>query len=117
MKILCETNGNYQLVDFGNGGNIVSAERPSVVLGSPFISARASLGQIKVLGNVSDEASDEEFAEYFTASENAELAVASFLEAYSTEVTKKVSKRKGKDKTEPEAEVEPDAEPVAETSE
>lgn len=117
MKILCETNGSFQLVDFGNGGNTIQANRPSVVLGSPFISSRAAIGQIKVLGNVTDEATDAEFAEYFDASENAELAVAAFLEAYSTEVTKKVSKGKGKAKDKPEPEpdavVATDAETVA----
>lgn len=104
MKILCETNGSFQLVDFGNGGDVIKADRPSVVSGSPFVSARAALGQLKVLGNVNDEATDAEFEEYFKASDSSELAVASFLEAYSTEVTKKVSKRKGKAEVETEAE-------------
>ncbi|MES0134505.1 hypothetical protein NKJ88_06015 [Mesorhizobium sp. M0016] len=111
MKILCETNGEFQLIDFGNGGNIVAAHRPSVVSGSPFISARAALGQIKVLGNLADEATDEEFVEYFVAAEDAELAVASFLDAYAPEGTKKVAtkgKGKGKGKT-AEPEIEPEA--------
>lgn len=102
MKILCETNGNFQLIDFGAGGNLIRAHRPSVVLGSSFVSSRAAIGQIKVLGNVSDEATDEEFEKYFDEAGDAELAVAAFLEAFSTEVTKKLatsgkgSKNKGK---------------------
>ncbi|CCV12941.1 hypothetical protein [Mesorhizobium sp. STM 4661] len=113
MKILCETNGSFQLIDFGNGGDIVAAERPSVVRGSPFISARAAIGQLKVLGNVADEATDEEFAEFFKSAEDSQLAVSSFLDAYSDEPTTKVapkSKGRGKAKVEAETEVEAEVE-------
>ena len=106
-KILIETTSEFELVDFSQQGLVVQASRPTVSSDdSSFISQRASLRQVKVLGTLSDEATDEEFAKYWDESktevkysENAtdeekakidadakakqrELAVASFSDAY-----------------------------------
>jgi len=83
MKILCETTGPFQIVDFDNGGAVIRAHRPSVAVNSHLVSSRAAAGQIRVLGSVSDEATDDEFAEYWKESDgDQKLAVAAFLEAY-----------------------------------
>lgn len=104
MKILCETTGPFQIVDFDNGGAVIRSHRPSVAVNSHLISSRAAIGQITVLGNVNDEATDDEFAVYWKETEgDKKLAVASFLEAYAvtdepaTVVTTEAPKpRKGK---------------------
>jgi len=85
MKLLCETTGDFQLVDFGNKGHTIRAFRPTVTPNTPFVSARGAAGQIRVLGNVSDEATDEEFEKYVKDSEDMALAISAFLAAYPVE--------------------------------
>ena len=71
------------LLDFGNGGDKIDAYRPSVVRASDFISNRAAAGQVRILGQVNDEATDAEFEEYLNESNrDVELAVNSFLATY-----------------------------------
>lgn len=84
-KVICETTGEFQLVDYGNEGRIVPAFRPAVATLTSFLSQRAAAGQIRVLANVSEEATDEEFQAYLKDSEDVTLAIASFSEAYSVE--------------------------------
>jgi hypothetical protein len=83
-KILAETTGEFELVDFTYGGAIVAHDRPSVVESTTFIQSRASLGQIRVLDTLTDEATDAEFEKYFKESDgDAELAISSFKASYS----------------------------------
>lgn len=106
-KILIETTGQFELVDFSQAGLVVQANRPTVSSDdSSFISSRASIGQVKTLATLSDEATDEEFEKYWTESKSEvkhkegasedevaqaeaeakqkqkELAVAAFVDAY-----------------------------------
>jgi hypothetical protein len=111
MKILCETTGSFSLVDFGQAGAVIEAHRPSVVERSAFVSARAAVGQIRFLGDVTDEATDAEFAKYVDEAEDMDLAVSAFLAAFAVEDTskKKVSGKRGrkaKDEIEGETETE-----------
>lgn len=67
-KILIETTGEFELLDYSQSktGLIIRHDRPTVsVDNSHFVSQRAAAGQIKVLGTVNDEASDEEFQKYW----------------------------------------------------
>lgn len=84
-KLLVETTGEFELVDFDQNGAIVAHDRPSVVFASTFIQSRTSLGQIRVLDNLTDEATDEEFAKYVKDSDgDIELAISAFKTSYST---------------------------------
>lgn len=84
-KLLVETTGEFELVDFNEGGAIVAHNRPSVVNHSTFISSRTAVGQIRVLDNLTDEATDAEFEKYFKDSEgDVELALSAFKSAYSS---------------------------------
>lgn len=97
MKILCETTGDFMLADLANGQSIVST-RPCVVTKTGFTDQRSMIGQIRKLADLTDEATDEEFAKYVQDSEDMELAVESFVAAFGVEkpTEKKVSKRKSK---------------------
>ena len=106
MKTLCETSGNFQLVDVYNGGQIVRGTRPSVVQQTDFVNNRALVGQIKFLGELTDEATDAEFAKYWreTMGDSAR-AVDSFLAAFGVQrqTEKKVPKTQKKNVAEVEA--------------
>lgn len=85
-KIICETTGEFQLVDYGNKGHIIRAFRPTVTANTQFVSQRAAANQIRVLATVSDEATDEEFENYLRDSDgDVALAVESFKTTYSIE--------------------------------
>lgn len=84
-QVICETTGDFQLVDYGNEGRIVPAFRPAVATLTSFLSQRAAAGQLRVIANVSDEATDEEFVAYLKDSEDVSLAIAAFTDAYSVE--------------------------------
>jgi len=82
MKYLVETTGQFMLVDFDTGCNVESY-RPCVVKQSAFIAQRHLLGQLRTLGTVSDEATDEDFLAYWKECEgDAAFAVSSFLSKY-----------------------------------
>lgn len=86
MKILCETTGAFQLVDFDAASLVIRANRPTVAGNTYFVSSHAAGGRIRVLGNVNDEATDEEFAAYIRDSEgDLQLAIAAFLDAFQVE--------------------------------
>lgn len=94
MKYLMETKGQFQLVDYATD-NTIQADRPSVIEMTRFFESRVALDQIRVLGKLKDEASDEEFVKYLAESEgDMELAVDSFLSAFGVtdNVTEKVAK-------------------------
>lgn len=85
-KLLCETTGEFELVDYGQNAIIVS-DRPTVLNQSTFVSQRAAVGQIRILeSQLSDEATDAEFEKYFNDSDkNTQLAIDSFKAAYSVQ--------------------------------
>jgi uncharacterized protein YfeS len=82
MKYLVETTGEFMLSD-RLAEQEVAAERPSVVIMSNFMSLRVGLNQIKILGKVSDKATDDEFLKFWRESEgDSALAVESFISAF-----------------------------------
>lgn len=82
IKALVETVGDFQLVDFNHNRQTVPSERPAVVVLSKFIQERVSAGQIRVITQVGEEATDDEFLNYWKESENPELAVDSFITTF-----------------------------------
>lgn len=95
-NFLMETTGAFMLSDIGNAGFVIEAHRPVVSLNTNFVQARVALGQIRLLGEVTLEATDEEFMNYLKDSDNdPELATSSFLESFKlVETTQKISGRK-----------------------
>jgi hypothetical protein len=86
MYMLVETTGGFMLSDMTfPQAQVVPHFRPAVVRNSTFIQGRVALGQLKVHGELTEEATDEEFAKYWSESQDAKLAVNSFLSAYSKE--------------------------------
>lgn len=79
MKVLVETQGSFMLVD-PYTGEVIDSDGCSVVTSSQFIQARVSVGQVRVhLGELSNEATTEEWREFLKASDgNTKLALASF---------------------------------------
>lgn len=83
MKVLAATKGDFQLVDFNNGGQVLQAHRPSVIVSTDFIQGRIGLNQVSILGEVNDEATDEEFVATLAEYEgDEEKAVEAFLAGY-----------------------------------
>jgi hypothetical protein len=97
-KFLAETKGDFQLVDFSNRQALLQAHRPSVIEMSSFFQSQMGYDRIKLLGEVSAEATDEEFVKYWDECDTAELAVDSFLAAFSVEETSAKPAAKGKGK-------------------
>lgn len=96
MKILCETTGAFQLVDFEMGGAVIRSHRPCVVSQSHFVSAHAAAGRIRVLGNVNDEATDAEFAKYVKESDgDLQLAIESFMASFALDTPSAKDKAPG----------------------
>lgn len=81
MKILCETNGSFQLLDFSTG-DLLPAERPAVMTQSAFVQSHVASGRVTVHGTLTEAATDEEFRNYLTDSEDPELAIAAFLASF-----------------------------------
>lgn len=84
MKMLVETSGQFQLQDM-NVNPLISAHRPTVVENTNFVQHRVALDQIKILGKLKDEATNEDFMGYMKDSEDVALAVASFMSAFGLE--------------------------------
>lgn len=97
-KFLAETKGSFQLVDFHNSQSVLQAHRPSVIVMSTFFQGQMAHDKIKLLGEVNDEATDEEFVKYWTESEDAALAVESFLASFAIEQPTEKAAPKGKEK-------------------
>lgn len=101
-KILAETTGEFELVDFSYGGAIVAHNRPSVVESTTFIQSRTALGQIRVLDTLTDEATDAEFEKYYLESDkDAELAISAFKTAYSSSNQTTTTKQSNEPKVKP----------------
>lgn len=80
MKVLVETTGSFMLM---SNGQEVQNNRPSVIVNSDFFQSRVANGQLKVLGQLQDTATDAEFAAFWVESkqDNA-LAAASFISKF-----------------------------------
>lgn len=93
MKLLVETVGDFMLMDTSSAQE-VPPDRPGVVENTNFLSGRVSNGQVKVLAELVEDATDAEFLSYFVASESdGALAVESFLSKFGVEqITKKAAK-------------------------
>jgi hypothetical protein len=93
MKLLVKTLGPFGLTDMYTGCQVVW-NRPSVVKPSAFVDQRIQLGQIRVISQIPDEATDEEFKRFLIDSgENEELAVSSFLSQFEAHVETPAAKR------------------------
>lgn len=88
MKHLIETVGPHMLMDPYTGEQI-AYNRPSVVTYTPFTATRIAAGVIKLLAaDISDEASDDFFLEYWNDSDGKQdLAVAAFMSKFGSEGT------------------------------
>ena len=99
MKILVETTGEFQLVDPFTL-ELMPFDRPAVVTSTSFVETRAAKGEVVVLSQLTEEATDEEFAAYWR--EASDIAVESFKSKHALEaVTQKAEKAeepKGKGK-------------------
>ena len=112
MKILAETIGSFTLQDIMYGETI-PAHRPAVVPSTNFFQARMGLGQVKMLGELVESATDAEFKEFIRETitdgvPDMPLAVESFLSKFGTVVVTT--------KVEPEPEPEPEPESESEPS-
>lgn len=81
MKLFIETTGNFQLVN-PIEGSLIRASRPTVVADSSFVQQHLSTGALSVVGYLTDEATDDEWASWLKESDEMELAKASFLSRY-----------------------------------
>lgn len=92
IKILAETKGSFQLMDIAES-QLLPAHRPAVVISSNLIQDRIGRSQVKVLGELKAEATDEDFAEYLKEADgDHQLAVDSFLAEFGANaVEEKVS--------------------------
>jgi hypothetical protein len=97
MKVLVETTGDFMLMDT-TGGQYVAPDRPSVVTNTSFIGGRVIQEFLTILGKVTDDATDEQFLEYFVESKgDSNLAVESFLSKFGIEAV--TAKAKPEQKT------------------
>lgn len=99
MKILIETTGSFMLVDPYTGEQIRPV-RPHVMTHTPFLEARIASRQLRVLNaEITDEATDEEFASFWAESKGDKaLAVESFVSQFTegSEPEKPAPKKRGK---------------------
>lgn len=100
-KLLVETTGEFMLVDYDQKGLIIEHNRPTVTEPTTFVQTRTSLGQLRVVAELTDEATDEEFAKYVKDSDgDIELAVDAFKTSFSasnekTTIKQPETKRRG----------------------
>lgn len=102
MKMIVETTGSFGLLD-PYTGDYLPFNRPCVVNTNEFMATRISLEQLKLLGMVTDKATDKEFVAYLKDSgkpskKATDLAVASFISAFEPEEDKPKVKPKFKGK-------------------
>jgi hypothetical protein len=82
--LLVETTGNFQLRDFSTS-KILRHEGATVVRNSTFIGERINAGQIRIIAQLNDEATDDEWLAYLRDSEDEDLARAAFVDAFKIE--------------------------------
>ncbi len=101
MKMLVETKGGFQLLDLGYKGQLIHSHRPSVAENSHFVQDRIGRDQVRVLGELKDEATDEDFVKYLEDAEgDLELAIDSFLSEFGKETVETPGKRRRGKKSE-----------------
>lgn len=82
MKLLVETTKKISLLT--DMGESIGSSTPHVVADASFVERRIARKELRIIGTVSDEATQDEFIEYLRASEgDRALAVAAFLDAFS----------------------------------
>ena len=86
MKLLVKTSGNHQLVNVLTG-QLIRWNRPTVVPTDGFIDRELANGQLTLVkSGLPDEASDAEFAKYWSSCDgDEEMAVASYLSKFEPE--------------------------------
>lgn len=101
MKILIETTGSFMLVDPYTGEEI-NPHRPHVVTHTSFIDQRIASRQLHVVNaDLTDEATDAEFAEFWAESKgDAPLAIASFVSKFSSQDPEPAPKKRQSKKEE-----------------
>jgi hypothetical protein len=81
--LLVETTGAFSLL--GPNGVDVKRLRPTVIERSSFVEVQCANGQLRVLAELPDEATDAEFAKFWEESEgDEELAIESFKATFTT---------------------------------
>lgn len=82
MKLIVTTTGSFSLMDFTQKVDI-NKGKPTVVKSTHFIQERLGMGHLKLLAQISDDATQEEMLAYLTDSEgDVELAVAAYLSKF-----------------------------------
>jgi hypothetical protein len=98
MKLIVKTTDTFMLFD-PESGDLVSESRPSVVKESSFIANRMSIGHLKLLGQVNDDATDSEFAKTWAETKDDEkLAIESFISEYPLPAVEGEEQKGGKGK-------------------
>lgn len=82
-KILVETVGSFQLVDHDRSNPVMRHEGYTVVQCTDFVTYRISLGQVTIVAELKDEATDAEWLRYLESSDNdLDLAREAFLSTF-----------------------------------
>jgi hypothetical protein len=87
VKLLVETTGAFQLVDHDRSNPVMRHEGYTVVTSTDFVQYRLSLGQVSIVAELAEEATDHEWLKYVEQSDN-DLVLA--REAFLSEFGKKV---------------------------
>jgi hypothetical protein len=86
MKLIVETKGSIQVV-FPGPDNHAHHDRPSVVNPSQLMQIKIGSGELVVLGQVNDGATDVEFAKAWAeVGDDHDLAIQAFIAEYPVEV-------------------------------
>jgi hypothetical protein len=81
--LLVETDGAFQLIDQDRRNPTIRHEGYTVVHRTDFVSYRVAIGQLGIVAELNDEATDEEWMKYYADSDfDLELARDSFLSTY-----------------------------------
>ena len=82
MKLLVETTGSFEL-SVTETGDYIRFEGATVVTSCNFVTSRISKGEIKLIENLTDDATDEEYLKYVSECDgNFELANSAFLGSF-----------------------------------
>lgn len=93
MKLLVETKGDFQFYGRGDDHHAVH-DRPSVVINSNLMASRVAKGDLIVLSQLSDEATDAEFVKNYNA-EKPKESVEAFIGVYGLEAEERKLKAEG----------------------
>lgn len=93
MKHLIETTGPFGLLCTQSMQDVHN-HRPTVVTVTDFLTSRMAKGEIRLLGELKDEATDVEFCKYWD--EAPDIAAASFKSAFGVETPEITKAKKAK---------------------